>query len=52
MNETKLKIGLPKMHLEPGEQRVFLPEFVGYLQEIGFEPSLEVNFGASIGLTD
>jgi alanine dehydrogenase len=40
------------MHLEPGERRVFLPEFVGYLQKIGFEISLEEDYGASIGLTD
>jgi alanine dehydrogenase len=52
MGETKLSIGLPKMHLEPGERRVFLPEFVGYLQKIGFEISLEEDYGASIGLTD
>lgn len=52
MNDTKLRIGLPKMHLEPGERRVFLPEFVGYLQKIGFEIYMESNYGESIELTD
>jgi alanine dehydrogenase len=52
MAETKPRIGLPRMHLEPGERRVFLPEFVGNLQDLGFEVSLENGYGESIGLTD
>lgn len=52
MGESKLRIGLPKMHLEPGERRVFLPEFVGNLHEMGFEVILEKDYGESIGITD
>lgn len=52
MGDIKLSIGLPKMHLEPGERRVFLPEFVGNLQDMGFKVALEKNYGASIGLRD
>lgn len=52
MEESKLRIGLPKMHLEPGERRVFLPEFVGNLQDMGFAVYLETDYGESIGLSD
>jgi alanine dehydrogenase len=40
------------MHLESGERRVFLPEFVGNLQDMGFEVFLETGYGESIGLSD
>lgn len=52
MEDTKRRIGLPKMRLEPGERRVFLPEFVGILQDMGFEVALEKDYGASVGLRD
>jgi len=45
-------IGLPKMHLEPGERRVFLPEFTAALREMGFAVFLENDYGASIDLED
>ena len=44
-------IGLPKMHLEPGERRVFLPKFVTALGEMGFDILLEHDYGSSIGLS-
>ncbi len=52
MGEAKLSIGLPQMHLEPGERRVFLPDFVAFLQKTGHQVSLEREYGASVGLSD
>ena len=52
MKLSKPGIGLPKMHLEPGERRVFLPEFTAALQEMGFSIFLENDYGASIDLED
>lgn len=52
MSSSNFSIGLPRMHLEPGEKRVFLPEFIAELQKIGFEVILEHEYGSSIGLTD
>lgn len=52
MNKTRKNIGLPRMHLEPGERRVFLPEFVASLAEMGYKVTLEQDYGASFGLSD
>jgi alanine dehydrogenase len=53
MGSTKgMSIGLPRMHLELGERRVFLPEFVAKLENFGFEVFLERDYGFSIGLAD
>lgn len=52
MNTSKPIIGLPKMHLEPGERRVFLPEFIAALQEMGFKVLLEKDYGTSIDLAE
>jgi alanine dehydrogenase len=52
MSSTKQSLGLPKMHLEPGEKRVFLPRFVGDLQKMGYQVVLEWGYGASIGVPD
>ncbi|MGB7094270.1 MAG: hypothetical protein WBD62_06445 [Anaerolineales bacterium] len=52
MSSSNFSIGLPRMHLEPGEKRVFLPEFIAELQKIGFEVFLEHEYGSSIGLTE
>jgi alanine dehydrogenase len=52
MSENKLSIGLPRMHLEPGERRVFLPSFIASLGEMGYEITLEKGYGSSIGLSD
>ncbi|MGB5843807.1 MAG: hypothetical protein WBG94_05140, partial [Anaerolineales bacterium] len=52
MSSSHFSIGLPRMHLEPGEKRVFLPEFIAELQKIGFEVILEHEYGSSIGLAD
>lgn len=47
-----LTIGLPRMHLEPGEKRDFLPEFVKQLQRFGFEMYLEHDYGAGMGIQE
>jgi alanine dehydrogenase len=52
MISSKPSIGLPRMHLEPGERRVFLPEFVAALQVMGYEVVLEKDYGASIDMAD
>ena len=52
MSTSKPGIGLPKMHLEPGERRVFLPGFIAALQEMGFKVLLEKDYGASIDLAE
>ena len=43
-------IGLPRMENEVGEKRVFLPEFVQYLAELGGKVYIEEGYGARSGL--
>jgi len=50
--ELNLSIGLPRMHLEPGERRDFLPEFVQRLHHNGFEVFLEHDYGAGMGFQE
>ncbi len=45
------KIGFPRMLKEAGEKRVFLPEFIQQLTEIGFEVFTEEGMGSRSGLT-
>ena len=52
MANSKPTIGLPKMHVEPGEKRVFLPALTAALQKMGFAVVLEKEYGSSIGLAD
>jgi alanine dehydrogenase len=52
MSEKKRSIGLPRMHLEPGERRVFLPDFVSSLVDMAYEVTLEKGYGTYIGLSD
>jgi len=47
--KSNLSIGLPRMHLEPGEKRDFLPEFVQRLCHFGFEIFLEHDYGIGMG---
>ncbi len=42
-------IGLPRMVVEAGEKRVFLPEFVQFLTEIGLIVCLEEGYGSRLG---
>lgn len=52
MSIEKKNIGLPRMHLESGERRVFLPGFVASLVEMGYQVTIEGDYGASFGLSD
>jgi alanine dehydrogenase len=52
MSEIKKNIGLPRMHLEPGERRVFLPDFVTSLIDMDYKVTLEHDYGSSLGLSD
>lgn len=42
-------IGLPRMQVETGEKRVFLPNFVAYLTELGLHVYLEEGYGSRLG---
>ncbi len=44
-------IGFPRMLKEHGERRVFLPEFVDQLTQIGFEVCIEEGYGSRSGFT-
>jgi alanine dehydrogenase len=52
MSTAKYCIGLPQMHLEPGERRVFLPEFVHNMEKLGAEIVLENGYGSGLGLAE
>jgi len=42
-------VGLPRMRKENGEKRVFLPEFVTHLVDLGATVCLEAGYGARLG---
>lgn len=44
----KISIGFPIMREEPGEKRVFLPDFIRKMTEIGFEVFIEEGYGNSL----
>jgi alanine dehydrogenase len=44
-------IGLPRMMKEPGEKRVFLPEFVQFLAGLGLTVFVEEGYGSRSGYT-
>jgi alanine dehydrogenase len=44
-------IGFPRMLKEPGEKRVFLPEFIQWLADQGLTVFVEEGYGASSGFT-
>ena len=44
----KISIGFPIMREEPGEKRVFLPDFTKKLTKIGFEVFIEEDYGNSL----
>lgn len=48
MNRT---IGFPRMKKEEGEKRVFLPEFIQFLTELGGTVSIEEGYGSRSGLS-
>jgi alanine dehydrogenase len=43
------RIGLPRMHKEPGERRDFLPNFIARLHNLGANLLLEYGYGAEMG---
>jgi alanine dehydrogenase len=47
-----LTIGLPRMHLEFGERRDFLPAFVAALEKRGAQVFLEYGYGSGMGFTE
>jgi alanine dehydrogenase len=51
MNSNGLRIGLARLHAEPGERRDFLPNFVAHLVKLGAQITLEHEYGSGLGLT-
>lgn len=49
MPERMFRIGLPRMRLEPGERRDFLPAFVGQIEKHGAQVYLEEGYGSGMG---
>ncbi len=49
---SELRIGLARMHQEPGERRDFLPGFVASLVDHGAEVILEHGYGSGLGLEE
>jgi len=52
MATTRLTVGLPRMHREPGERRDFLPPLVGLMAAAGAEVHVESGIGSGMGYTD
>ncbi|HKJ37960.1 MAG TPA: hypothetical protein VJ972_04240 [Anaerolineales bacterium] len=48
MNTPK-SIGFPRMLVEPGERRVFLPEFIHFIAHLGLNIYIEEGYGARSG---
>lgn len=49
--KNKITIGFPRMMHEVGEKRVFLPEFIQFLIELGADIYLEEGYGSRSGYT-
>lgn len=47
-----LTVGLPRMHVEFGERRDFLPTFVADLEKRGAQVFLEYGYGSGMGFTE
>lgn len=48
----RLRIGLPRIHAEPGERRDFLPDFARHLLACGAEVVLEYGYGSGMDLRE
>jgi len=48
----RLTVGFPRMHLEPGERRDFLPPLVGLVAGLGAEVFVESGIGSGMGYAD
>jgi alanine dehydrogenase len=51
MEQRKRVIGFPRMIQEAGEKRVFLPEFIEKLAELGYELYVEEGYGSRLGFS-
>lgn len=51
MAEAKISFGFPRMMKEQGEVRVFLPEFIQYLVDLGATVNIEEGYGSRLGLS-
>jgi alanine dehydrogenase len=49
---SRLTVGFPRMHREPGERRDFLPPLIGLLAANGAEVHVESGIGSDMGYTD
>jgi alanine dehydrogenase len=45
-------VGFPRMHVEPGERRDFLPELTEHVAAAGAEVRVEAGIGSGMGLSD
>ncbi len=48
----EIRVGLARIHAEPGERRDFLPPFVASLEQEGAQLVLEHGYGSALGLTE
>jgi alanine dehydrogenase len=48
----RLKFGLARMHVEAGERRDFLPNFVAHMEKYGAEVMLEHGYGSGMGFSE
>ncbi|MFC1879712.1 alanine dehydrogenase, partial [Chloroflexota bacterium] len=44
-------IGFPKMRVEAGERRCYLPEYIDRLEKLGAHVALEYGYGAKMGFS-
>jgi len=49
---SRVSFGFPRMHLEQGEKRDFLPTLIGHLDRHGVEVYLERGYGTGLGLVE
>jgi alanine dehydrogenase len=50
-NKINRVIGFPRMIQEAGEKRVFLPEFIEKLTDLGYEVCVEEGYGSRLGFS-
>lgn len=50
--ENRLTFGFARMHVEFGEKRDFLPEFIARLERTGAQIMLEYGYGSALGFTE
>lgn len=48
----QLTVGFPRMRVEPGERRGFLPELAAHVAAVGAEVRVEAGIGSGMGLSD